>query len=159
MVLSLRSYLKKTRKRFGMVKTVCRCGTSSITSLWMCSRLRARLRRTSRELHCSLSSTGWAHPSALTGEGDKEGVFAPVAINPGGTVSKYAAVKIFVEGLHHLIPQAPILVLELGFPLDREVAARVVDDLVEHGGFRSSSPVVLKLLLYLLPRVAPEHTG
>jgi hypothetical protein len=51
------------------------------------------------ELHCSLSSTGWAHPSALTGEGDKEGVFAPVAINPGGTVSKYAAVKIFVEGL------------------------------------------------------------
>lgn len=40
-----------------------------------------------------------------------------------------------------------------------EVVARVVDDLVEHGGFRSSSPVVLKLLLCLLPRVAPEHAG
>jgi hypothetical protein len=37
MVLSLRSYLKKTRKRLGIVKTVWRWGTSSITSLWMCS--------------------------------------------------------------------------------------------------------------------------
>ncbi len=32
-------------------------------------------------------------------------------------------------------------------------------DLVEHRGFRCSSPVVLELLFCLLPRVAPEHTG
>ena len=35
----------------------------------------------------------------------------------------------------------------------------MVDDLVEHRGFRCSPPVVLELLLCFLPRVAPEHTG
>ena len=33
------------------------------------------------------------------------------------------------------------------------------DDLVEGGVFGGTSPVVLKLILFLLPRVAPEHTG
>jgi hypothetical protein len=37
MVLSLWSYLKKARKRLGIVKAVWRWETSSITSLWMCS--------------------------------------------------------------------------------------------------------------------------
>ena len=86
-------------------------------------------------------------------------MFASVAVYPSGTVSEDAAIEVLVEGLQHLIPQAPIVVLEAGFPLDREVIPRVVDDLVEHRGFRSSSPVVLELLLCFLPRVAPEHTG
>ena len=86
-------------------------------------------------------------------------MFTSVAVYPSGTVSEDAAVKIFIEGLHHLIPQAPILVLELGFPLELEVVSGVVDDLVEHRGFRCASPVMLELFLCLLPRVAPEHTG
>ena len=35
----------------------------------------------------------------------------------------------------------------------------MVDDLVEGGDFRGSSPVVLELLLCFLPCVAPEHAG
>jgi hypothetical protein len=35
----------------------------------------------------------------------------------------------------------------------------VVDDLIEHRGFRCSSPVVLELRLCLFLRVAPEHAG
>ncbi len=35
----------------------------------------------------------------------------------------------------------------------------MVDYLVEGRGFGGASPVVLELLLCLLPRVAPEHTG
>ena len=49
--------------------------------------------------------------------------------------------------------------LEPRLPLEHKVIPRVVDDLVEHRGLWSSSPVVLELLLRLLPRVAPEHTG
>jgi hypothetical protein len=30
------------------------------------------------ELHCPLSSAGWAHPTAFAGEGDKEGVFTSI---------------------------------------------------------------------------------
>ncbi len=50
------------------------------------------------ELHCPLSSAGWAHPTALAGEGDKEGVLASVAVYPSGTVREHAAVKVLVEG-------------------------------------------------------------
>ena len=49
--------------------------------------------------------------------------------------------------------------LEPYLPLELEVIPRVVDDLVEHRGFGGAPPVVLELLLCLLPRVAPEHTG
>ena len=35
----------------------------------------------------------------------------------------------------------------------------MVDDLVEGRGFGGTSPVVLELLLCLVPRVTPEHTG
>ena len=35
----------------------------------------------------------------------------------------------------------------------------MVDDLVEGRGFGGTSLVVLELILCLLPRVAPEHTG
>jgi hypothetical protein len=111
------------------------------------------------ELDSSLRSTGRAHPTALAGEGDKERVLASITIHPCGTVSEDSAVKVLVEGLYYLIPQAPILVLEAGFPLELEVIPRVVDDLVEHRGFGGASPVVLELLLCLLPRVTPEHTG
>jgi len=45
------------------------------------------------------------------------------------------------------------------FPLELKVISRVVDYLVEGRGFGCSSPVVLELILCLLPRVAPEHTG
>jgi Subtilase family len=50
-------------------------------------------------------------------------------------------------------------VLEPRFPLELQVITRVVHDLVEHRGFRCSSPVVLEFLLCLLPRLAPEHAG
>jgi hypothetical protein len=40
-------------------------------------------------------------------------VLASIAVYPSGTVSEDAAVKVLVEGLQHLIAQAPILVLEL----------------------------------------------
>ena len=49
--------------------------------------------------------------------------------------------------------------LEPRLPLELKVIPRVVDDLVEHRGFRCSPPVVLELILFLLPRVAPEHAG
>lgn len=35
----------------------------------------------------------------------------------------------------------------------------MVDDLVEGGVFGGTSPVVLKLVFCLFPRVSPEHTG
>ena len=35
----------------------------------------------------------------------------------------------------------------------------MVDDLVEGGVFGGTSPVVLKLILFLFPRVSPEHAG
>jgi hypothetical protein len=86
-------------------------------------------------------------------------VLAAIAVYPSGTVSEDAAIKVLVEGLQHLIPQAPILMLEPSLPLELKVIPGVVDDLVEHRGFGGTSPVVLELLPCLLPRVAPEHTG
>jgi hypothetical protein len=56
------------------------------------------------ELHCSLSATRRAHPSALAGESDKKGVLAPIAIHAGSSVSEDAAVKVLIVGLHDLIP-------------------------------------------------------
>jgi hypothetical protein len=63
-----------------------------------------RLRRTSGELHGSLSSAGGAHPAAFAGECDKQRVLTSVAVYPSGTVSEDSAVKVLVEGLSHLIP-------------------------------------------------------
>jgi len=51
---------------------------------------------------------------------------------------------LLVEGLHYLIPQAPILMLEPRFPLELKVIPRVVDDMVEGRGFGGTSPVVLE---------------
>ena len=56
------------------------------------------------ELHCPLSSAGWAHPTALAGEGDKEGVFTPITVYSSSPVSEDPAVEIFIEGLQHLVP-------------------------------------------------------
>jgi hypothetical protein len=50
-------------------------------------------------------------------------------------------------------------VLELRLPLELKVIARVVDYLVEGRGFGGTSSAVLELILCLLPRLAPEHTG
>ena len=44
-------------------------------------------------------------------------------------------------------------------PTGTGVVPGVVADLVEHRGFRCTSPVVLELLFCLRPYVAPEHTG
>ena len=49
--------------------------------------------------------------------------------------------------------------LEPRFPLELKVIPRVVDDLVEGRGFGGTFSAVLELILCLLPRVAPEHTG
>ena len=111
------------------------------------------------ELHGSLGSAGGAHSSALARECDEERVFTAVAVRPDGAVSEHSAVKVLVVGLQYLIPQAPVLMLEPGLPLELEVVPRVVHDLVEHQSFRCSSPVVLELLRCFLPRVAPEHAG
>ena len=86
-------------------------------------------------------------------------MFASVAVYPSGAVSEDTAIKVFVEGLQHLIPQAPILMLEPSLPLELEIVPRVVDDLVQGRGFGGASPVVLELRLCLFPRVAPEHAG
>jgi hypothetical protein len=45
-------------------------------------------------------------------------VLAAIAVYPSGTVSEDAAIKVLVEGLQHLIPQAPILMLEPSLPLE-----------------------------------------
>ena len=74
-------------------------------------------------------------------------------------MSEDSAVKVLIEGFDNLIPQASILMLELGLPLELEVVSGVVDDLVEHRAFRCVSPVVLEVLRCFLPRVAPEHAG
>ncbi len=95
----------------------------------------------------------------LAGECDKERVLASIAIHSCDAVREDAAIQVLVEGFHHLIPQAPILVLEPGLPLELKVVPGVVDDLVEQRGFWCTSPVVLELLLCLLPYVAPEHAG
>jgi hypothetical protein len=84
------------------------------------------------ELYRSLRPAGWAYPTTLGRERNEEGVLASIAIHPSGTVSEDAAVEIFVEGIQHLVPQAPILVLEPCLPLDLEIVPRVMDDLVEH---------------------------
>jgi hypothetical protein len=55
------------------------------------------------ELHCSLGPTGGTYPTTLAGEGYKERVFASVTVNPSGTVSEDATVKILCEGLRNLI--------------------------------------------------------
>lgn len=70
------------------------------------------------ELHCPLSPTRGAYPSAFTGERDKERVFAAVAVYPGGATSEDTAIEVLVEGLYYLIPQAPILMLEKCLPLE-----------------------------------------
>ena len=70
------------------------------------------------ELHCPLSPTRGAYPSAFTGERDKERVFASIAVYPSGTVSEDAAIEVLVEGLYYLIPQAPIQMLETCLPLE-----------------------------------------
>ena len=56
------------------------------------------------KLHRSLSSARGAYSTAFAGEGDKERVFASVAVYPSGTVSEDAAIKVLVEGLYYLIP-------------------------------------------------------
>ena len=86
-------------------------------------------------------------------------MLASITVYPCGAVSENSAVKVPFECLSHLIPQAPILMLEPCLLLDGEVIPRVVDDLVEGRGFGGTSPVVLELLLCLLPGVAPEHAG
>ena len=48
----------------------------------------------------------------VAGEGDEERVLAPITVYPSGTVSEDTAIKVLVEGLHYLIPQSPILMLE-----------------------------------------------
>jgi hypothetical protein len=62
-------------------------------------------------------STGGAYSSTLTGEGNKEGVFTAVTVDPSSTVGKNPTVEILIKGLGNLISQDPILVLESGFPL------------------------------------------
>ena len=86
-------------------------------------------------------------------------MFAPITVYPCGTVSEDTASKVFIEGLQHLIPQAPILMLEPRLPLELKVIPTVVDYLVEGRGFGGTSPVVLEFILCLFPRVAPEHAG
>ena len=111
------------------------------------------------ELYRSLSSARGAYPPELAGECDKERVLASITVYPCGTVSEDSAVKVFVEGLQHLVPQASVLMLEPRLPLELKVISRVVDDLVEGRGFGVPSPIVLELLPGFFPRVTPEHTG
>ena len=47
--------------------------------------------------------------------------------------------------------------LEPRLPLELKVIPRVVDDLVEGGGFGETSLVVLELILCLFPRVALDN--
>ena len=70
------------------------------------------------KLHGSLSSARGGHPTAFAGERDKERVLASIAMHPCGTVSEDSAVQVLVEGLQHLVPQAPILMLEPWLPLE-----------------------------------------
>ena len=107
------------------------------------------------ELYRSLSSARGTDPSAFTGERDKQRVFASITIHPSSSVSEDTAIKVFVEGLQHLVPQASVLMLEPRLPLELKVISRVVDDLVEGRGFGGTSLVVLELILCLFPRVAP----
>ena len=109
------------------------------------------------EFYRSLCSARGAHPTAFAGECDKERVLTPITVYPCSTVSEESAIEVLVECLYHLIPQAAIVGLKPGLPLDGEVVPRVVDDLVEVRGFRRASPVVLERILCLFPRVAPEH--
>ena len=118
-----------------------------------------RLRRISGKFHSSLRTARGTYPPPFAGKREEERVLASIAIHSSGSVREDATVEIFVEGLHDLIPQAPILMLESGLPLELEVVPRVEDYLVEGRCFGGASPVVLELLLCLLPRVAPEHTG
>jgi hypothetical protein len=55
------------------------------------------------ELHGSFGTAGGTYPTTLAGEGYQERVFASVTVNPGGTVSEDAAVKVLLEGLRNLI--------------------------------------------------------
>jgi hypothetical protein len=102
-----------------------------------------------REFYRSLCSARGAHPTAFAGECDKERVLTPITVYPCSTVSEESAIEVLVECLYHLIPQAAIVGLKPGLPLDGEVVPRVVDDLVEGRGFGGTSPVVLELLLCL----------
>ena len=70
------------------------------------------------ELYRSLSSARGAYPSAFTGERDKQRVFASITIHPSSSVSEDTAIKVFVEGLQHLVPQASVLMLEPCLPLE-----------------------------------------
>jgi hypothetical protein len=51
------------------------------------------------EFDSSLRTAGWVDPSALAGEGNKEGVFASVPVDPSSSVGKYPAIEIFIQGL------------------------------------------------------------
>ena len=56
------------------------------------------------ELYRSFRPARRADPSALAGEGDKEGVFTSITVHSSSPVSEDSAVEIFIEGLHDLIP-------------------------------------------------------
>lgn len=51
-------------------------------------------------------------------------------------MSEDAAIQVLVDGPYHFVSQEPILTLEPGLPLEREVVVGVADDLVEHRGLR-----------------------
>jgi len=55
------------------------------------------------ELHCPLSSAGWAHPTAFAGEGDKEGVFSSITVYSSSPVSEDPAAEtpVLVQDADH----------------------------------------------------------
>ncbi len=63
-------------------------------------------------------------------------MLAAVAMHQSGTMSEDAAIQVLVDGPYHFVSQEPILTLEPGLPLEREVVVGVADDLVEHRGLR-----------------------
>jgi hypothetical protein len=109
------------------------------------------------ELYRSLCSTGGAYSAAFAGERDKERVLTAVAVYPSSPVSEDSAVKVLCQGPGDLVSQAPVLMLEPGFPDVLEFIVRVEDYLIQRRGFRFTLFVVLELFLVALPCVSPKH--
>ena len=65
-------------------------------------------------------------------------MLTPFTVYLSGAVREHSAVQVIIEGFDNLIPQASILMLEPGLPLELEVIPGMVDDLVEGRSFSSS---------------------
>jgi hypothetical protein len=83
------------------------------------------------ELHGAFGTARRAQTPFLTGERHQKRVLAGIAVHPGCAMLKESAVKIFIQGLKHLVSQHSVGRLEPFFPDSGKFVSSVVHNPVE----------------------------